>query len=315
MKRSRFSAAAGAAAVFSLVTFGCQPRSGAGAPASAAPVPKPAGPLTLKQAERYVLKLVNHDRGEHGLSAVTWDDTAARAGRRHAEDMSRRGYTAHWGSDGSVPEQRYTEAGGTDMVQENAACFFDGQTRKLDPNPRFSAALLQQIESAFMNETPPNDGHRKNILKASHNRFGVGLAKPVGIDQPCMSQEFVDDYGSYGSLPRHVHVGQSIVVKGTLDKSVQFGGVGLARIAAAHPLTARHLNSTSVYPVPAPYVMYFPAGFKTPKPVSVSGRSFHIRLKLDDAGRPGRYEVSVWAKHRGDKDLTMVSLRTVDVTK
>jgi uncharacterized protein YkwD len=315
VKRSPFSTAAAVAVAFSLFVVGCRPDADAGPPASAAPVPAPKGPLTLEQAEHYVLKLVNHDRGEHGLSAVTWDDTAAHAGLRHAEDMARRGYTAHWGSDGSVPEQRYTEAGGEDMVQENAACFFDGQARKLDPNPRFSPALLQQIESAFMNETPPNDGHRKNILKTTHNRVGIGLAKPVGIDQPCMSQEFVDDFGDYGSLPRHAHVGQSIVVKGTLDGAVQFGGVGLARVALAHPLTARHLNSTSVYPVPAPYVMYFPAGFKTPKPVSLSGRSFHITVKLDDAGRPGRYEVSVWAKHRGEKDLTMVSLRTVDVDK
>lgn len=276
-------------------------------------MPRPKGPLTLEEAEHYVLKLVNRDRGEHGLSAVRWNETAARAGRRHAEDMARRGYTAHWGSDGSVPEQRYTEAGGEDMVQENAACFFDGQRRKVDPNPRFDAAALEKIESAFMNETPPNDGHRKNILKSTHNLLGIGLAKPVGISQPCMSQEFVDNYGSYGRLPRHARVGQTITVKGMLDHPVQFGGVGLARIEPAHPLTAEHLNSTSVYAVPAPYALYFPAGFKTPKPVAVKGRSFHIDLRLDDRGMSGRYEVSVWGKYPGDKDLTMVSLRTIEV--
>ena len=74
----------------------------------------PKAPMNLEQARRYVLALVNHDRAEHGLAPVVMDDAASRAGQRHAEDMARVGYTAHWGSDGSVPEQRYSEAGGSD---------------------------------------------------------------------------------------------------------------------------------------------------------------------------------------------------------
>jgi len=46
---------------------------------------------------------------------------------------------------------------------------------------------------------PPNDGHRKNILKKWHTKFGVGIAVPVGIQQPCMSQEFVDEFDAWAS--------------------------------------------------------------------------------------------------------------------
>jgi len=75
--------------------------------------------------------------------------------------------------------------------------------------------------------------------------------------------------------------------------------------------TAEELNRTSTYPVPPPDVAYFPAGFKTPKPVNVDGRRFHIDLRLGDQG-PGRYEVSIWGRYPGKgNELGMVSLRTV----
>ena len=260
-----------------------------------------------------MLALVNYDRGRHGLAAVEWDETAAQAGQRHAEDMAKNGYTAHWGTDGSVPEQRYTESGGVHFAQENAACFFDGVVRELDPNPMFDPKLLEQIESAFINEKPPNDGHRKNILKPWHNGLGVGFAKPVGIDQPCMAQEFVDEYGTYDGIPREARVGQSIRVAGEATPPVQFGGVGVARIEPPKATPAEELNQTSSYAVPEPYVIFFPKGFVTPKPVAVEGNKFHIDVELSDGGKPGRYQLSVWGKYPGSEDLVMTSLRTITV--
>lgn len=272
---------------------------------------RPSGPVDLGEARAYVLSLVNRDRAEAGLGPVVRDEIAERAGQRHVEDMVKSGFTAHWGSDGSVPEQRYTEAGGEHFVQENAACFFDGEARELDPSPTLDPAALEQIESAFIHEQPPNDGHRKNILKKWHTKLGVGLAKPVGIDQPCMAQEFVDEYGEYEGLPQKAKVGQRIGVAGTVSKPAEFGGVGLAKIDLAKPLAPSHLNTTSTYPVPDPYVLYFPEGFKTPKPVKLVGNRFSIDVSLDQG--PGRYEVSVWGRYPGNDAFVMISLRTIHV--
>jgi uncharacterized protein YkwD len=277
------------------------------------PVERPGGPLALADARSYVLSLINRDRAAAGLEPVELDPTAERAGQRHVEDMVRNGFTAHWGSDGSVPEQRYSEAGGQHFVQENAACFFDGEQRELDADPRFDPVELEKIESAFINETPPNDGHRKNILKPVHKLVGIGLAKPRGIKQPCMAQEFVDAYGEYEPLPAQARVGQTLRLAGEVREPVEFGGVGISRLDPAQGLSARHLNETSVYPVPEPHVLYFPAGYKTPKPVQVNGRSFSIDVPLDDGGRPGRYGVSVWGRYPGSEALVMVSLRVISV--
>lgn len=286
----------------------CAPRQSNPEPA---PLDRPSGPLTQQQAERYVVQLVNRHRAAHQLEPVAWDEVAAQAARRHAADMTRVGFTAHWGSDGSVPEQRYSEAGGRHLVQENAACFFDGVPRELDPNPSYDAAQLERIEDAFYDELPPNDGHRTNILKRWHTGLGVGLAKPVGIAQPCMTQEFTDNYADLSELPTSAQRGQSIRVAGEVKTPVTFGGVGLGRVDPAKPMTAAELNQTSTYAMPAPDTLYAPEGYVTPKPVKLDGAKFEIELPLGK--QPGRYMVSVWGRYPGADELVMISLRSITV--
>jgi uncharacterized protein YkwD len=282
-------------------------------PALAVPaLAAPKGLLNLEQARKYVLAMVNRDRAAYGLAPVALDEAATRAGQRHAEDMARAGYTAHWGTDGSVPEQRYSEAGGTDFVQENAGCLADGKARSLEAVPRFEAQQLERVEHAFMDEKPPHDGHRKNILKASHSALGLGIAKPSNTDLACLSQEFVDDYGDYGALPKTARAGASVRIEGDVKGNVMFGGVGIARIDLAQPLTASYLNTTYVYAVPSPRDLYFPKGFVTKKPVALNGKHFSIDVPLGAAGESGRYEVSIWGKFPGGSDqLDMVSLRVI----
>jgi uncharacterized protein YkwD len=280
------------------------------APPGPAPVVRPNAPVGLDAAREYLLAIVNRDRKAEGLAPVVIDETANRAGQGHAEDMARFGYTAHWGTDGSVPEQRYTEAGGEHLVFENAACFFDAERRELDPDPHFSAESLDRIQKAFMDEVPPNDGHRKNILNPRHTHVGFGVARPVGIDQPCLTHEFVDHYGEYSTLPKHARRGQKLEISGEVKAPVVFGGVGIAHDPRPRPISPSELNQTSTYRMPTPYATFFPPGFVTPKPVKFDGKHFSLDLTLSRG--PGRYSVSIWGRFPGAGDeLTMTSLRTV----
>jgi len=272
--------------------------------------------LSLPEARRYMLQLINRDRASMGLGPVELDEgPPTKGGQAHAEDMAKNGYLGHWGSDGSVPEQRYTEAGGADMVMENASCFTDEQRRTLDAQAMVDVKNLDQAEDMFFHEQPPNDGHRKNILKPWHKRVGIGIAQPQAtpteIPVPCIAQEFVDPYGAYTAVPASMRVGDTLHVEGTITTPATFAGVGLARVDAPRPLTVSELNRRRSYPVPAPYQMYWPPGFQTPIPIQVSGNRFAVNLPLSDGGRAGMYEVSVWASVPGTRDLTMVSLRTI----
>ena len=289
----------------------------AGASPGAAARP-PRGLLTLDGARRYMVQLVNRDRASMGLAPVELDEgPPTRAGQGHAEDMAHLGYLGHWGTDGSVPEQRYTQAGGTDMVLENASCFTDERTRPLDAQPGIDPRNVEQTEDMFFHEQPPNDGHRKNILKPWHRKVGIGVAQPVAtpteIPVPCFAQEFVDAFGSYGAVPAQMRVGEALRVTGAVAAPATFAGVGLARVDAPAPVAVPELNRRRSYPVPAPYQMYWPPGFQTPIPVQVSGGRFAVTLPVSDGGRPGMYELSVWAQVPGTKDLTMISLRTIQV--
>src|ERR1041384_2619144 len=87
----------------SLALAGCSPHRGTNPPKV---VPRPSAPAANDEAVGYMLTLINRDRGAAGLSAVELDPVASIGAERHARDMAAHGFTAHWGSDGSVPEQR-----------------------------------------------------------------------------------------------------------------------------------------------------------------------------------------------------------------
>lgn len=284
-------------------------------PAASANVTPTTGKLTLAQARRYMLELINRDRRTMGLGPVELDEGApTQSAERHARDMALNAFLGHWGTDGSVPEQRLTEAGGADMVLENAFCITDEKKRELDGDPRIDASEVERAEGMFFNEVPPNDGHRKNILKPFHKRVGIGfgLAKPSGneILVPCISQEFVDVLGTYDPIPRSVKAGSKLHVAGTLVKEVQMGAVGIAKLETPKVLSTSEANKRRAYPVPKPDVMYWPKGFVTPLPVAVDGQHFSIDLPVPG---PGFYEISVWGKRPGDTDYATVSLRTLRV--
>jgi Cysteine-rich secretory protein family len=271
-----------------------------------------------------MVELINRDRASQGLAPVVLDSgPAAQAGQAHAEDMARHGYLGHWGTDGSVPEQRFTEAGGVDMVLENASCFTDEKERAVDREPRIDPKSIELAEDLFFHEKPPHDGHRLNILGAWHTRVGIGLAQPVAtpseIPTPCITQEFVDPYGAYAPVPRAVSVGDVLHVRGSVHAPASFAGVGLARVDAPAPLPVPELNRRRSYPVPAPYQMYWPPGYQTPIPVQVTGDRFAVDVPVSDRARPGMYELSVWANVPGrvagaPAMLVMVSLRTIQAT-
>lgn len=267
-----------------------------------------------------MLGMINRDRATQGLTPVTLDEGPAQvSGQRHAEDMAKNGFLGHWGTDGSTPEQRHTEAGGADMVLENASCVDDLKKRTLEVDPWVPESAIAHAEHLFFDELPPNDGHRKNILRPHHTRVGIGIALPVSTDTeigvPCFTQEFVDGYGTYTALPKTAKVGAVVHVEGTIQGPATFGGVGLARAVSPEPITPAEANKRRSYPVPSPYQMYWPKGFVTPIPVEVTGNTFRVDVPLSDQGKAGLYEVSVFGKLPGMTSHGILGVRTIVVTK
>ena len=249
-----------------------------------------AGPkwLEYSEAQRFVLGLINRDRKQAGLSPVVLDAAASKAGCARRDMAGMVHLPRHDGSTRSS----VSEVGQPSFKNTQRACRILGAP--LDEK-HASTAKLAALHQMFMAEVPPNDGHRRNVLKPLHNRVGIGLAQPATVAQPCLAQEFVDDYGEYEPLPRELPA--TLRVAGSVSAPLVFGGVGIGRTPLPKPLPRERLNG-SRYRIPAPDTVYFPAGFKTPKPVKVSGRQFSIDLDLGPKPPAGSYAVTICAKTR-----------------
>lgn len=123
-------------------------------------------------SEETMLDLVNIERKQRGIREVLPDPQLTDVGRRHCEDMFRRGYFSHNTPEGLTPFDRMTNAG--------ISFTFAGENLALAPNVELAHKGLMQSK-----------GHRENILQANFGHLGVG-AIDSGVYGIMFCQEFKD---------------------------------------------------------------------------------------------------------------------------
>lgn len=281
-------------------------------------------PLNLEQARAYMLELINRDRAAKDLVPVALDEAATTAAQRHAEEMAAEQYMSHYNLAGKSPNQRYTEAGGTGYSRENVYLsttrYVGAKDDESDSRlplvaaPAFSRREIEEIESSYVNETPPNDGHRKNVFAPEHTHVGIGLARAAGREGRTLAnaQEFVDRYADADPIPASVAVGAEVRVTG---KTV--GGARLRSLSVAHaplpaPLTRAQASAIHSYSVPAADATFWPPPYRSARPVRLSpDGAFESTIPLGLRSGPGLYYIGIWVEVNG-RDL-LASLRTVVV--
>lgn len=277
--------------------------------------------MGLAEARDYLLSLINADRSAAGLKPVALDPIATAAGQKHAEEMAVQKYLSHWNREGKLPDQRYTEAGGTDAVSENV--FLDyrwsihepTEPLELDLEPRFTKKEIEDLEAAFFNQRPPYDNHRKNILNPTHNRVGLGLAKAVKENAVSFanSMEFVNHVSDLDPLPRQARVGEKLTISGKLPTGYSFRSISVSRDEPNRPTTIEELKKTRHYRTPADFVTYRREAFDSPRPVRVtSDGRFSVEITLSDDNQPGVYFVTITAADP-DERLVTASRRAIIV--
>lgn len=137
------------------------PETPAASPPTATPLPQPAPPPSdVAALPGAIFHLINAQRAQHGLPPLAWNATLARAAQRHADECYTRGRCGHTGADGSTMKERIIREG-YDPVRWSE-CW----------------AWYRTPEEAiyfWMNETPPNDPHRRTILSTWLTEVGVGV--------------------------------------------------------------------------------------------------------------------------------------------
>lgn len=279
--------------------------------------------LTREQAINYALKLVNRDRAKFGLKPLSVDPIATAAGQRHADEMAQFGYLSHWDIAGKKPIQRYSECGGTDYASENIGLTATHSPKtqasrsifRLNPEHIFLSTNLDELENDFMNEKPPNDGHRQQILDPMHNRLGIGVSfsELEGQSRITIAQEFVNHFGEFESFPSTLKRKTTFTVTGTLPKQINLDEVKIEKEPIPQPKTAAQLDNgprSSVY-TGLPILEYFPGKDANLKVWTDHEQTkFSVNVQVDDNWESGLYYISIWAKKRGEKNRILISART-----
>jgi len=121
-----------------------------------------------------VWQLINQERTQHGLKPLTYNDRLALAAQRHAEDCAQRGYGGHVGSDGAKLRERLKRV---------------GYKKKWITESWAWALSPQRAVFMWLDETPPDDPHRRMLLSSNLKEVGVGIAASNG------GYYFIADFG------------------------------------------------------------------------------------------------------------------------
>jgi uncharacterized protein YkwD len=210
----------------------------------------------LPLAREQLLKMVNTERADAGLSQLKLDEFAGEVANRHARDMVKGGFLNHFGSDGLKPYYRYGLAGGTDAVQENCSSAEDiGSV-----SPLRVLNDLHDMHQSMIDEVPPKDGHRKTILLPFHTHVGFGIAlqsRSLRLDELYLARYLQFD---------------PFVTKATPKSTVTLTG---------KHLTSNHfLFSVDVCFEPAPGPLSVGWLRQNPRPISLPDAFVHLRPKV-----------------------------------
>lgn len=123
-------------------------------------------------AEAAMLKLINRERANHDLPALTLNTKARAVARAYSTDMFARGYFSHLSPEGKTPFERL-KAGG---VKYGSA----GENLALAPT-------LALAHDGLMK----SPGHRANILSPDYRAVGIGIVDG-GLYGLMVTQNFTD---------------------------------------------------------------------------------------------------------------------------
>ena len=246
-------------------------------------------------AREQLLRMVNEERSQAGLGTLELDDLACKVATDHAVDMSKGEFLSHWGSDGRKPYHRYSFAGGTDAVQENASAADNIQSLA----PTGVLKDLHDMHLSMLNEKPPNDGHRRTILFPVHTHVGFGIALQ-GFHLR-LAELYVAKYVRVDPIPQRVKPKQSVLFSGrVLNPENELAGVDVYYEPLPTPPQIEWLRVARSYGMPDERESFqprLPAGLLYTDGTKgeiemLAGRNFRVRVPLSRI--PGINTIMVW---------------------
>ena len=215
---------------------------------ASAPQKAPGIDTFVRSLKGEVIRQINRDRAQYGLSPVAYDELAAMVGDWHCRKMLAEGYVSHWDRRGTKPYYRYAQRGGNDFHAENISF---SKFSSSDPTAHINVRqTILRDHAKMLGEQPPNDGHRRTILNPHHTHVGIGLA----FDQHrvVMAQEFLSRYVRFDPSPlRKAKLKDRVEVSGyVLDAGHRVRSITVLYEPLPPPMSVEALNRTASYTLP-----------------------------------------------------------------
>lgn len=258
----------------------------------------------LREFRLRLVEVINRDRKAAGLNPVEFSQEISLIADEHCREMLREDYISHWDRAGRKPYMRYSLAGITAFTSENIWSLWSS---KLDTS---SGELWRQLlagHRSFVEERPPNDGHRQSVLAPHHTHVGIGLAfDGRGIR---MMEVFSARHAQLKPLPLRATLQDRLKIEGRVtDGSLRVFGVEIFYEPLPRAMSRAELRATYSYSLPDEVSMQRPRldegiyvdGTKGTILVESAG-TFSLALPFWKNG-PGVYSVGVWLQEkRGGK--------------
>jgi uncharacterized protein YkwD len=279
--------------------------------------------LTLRDE---LVRLINRDRKQFGLSPVQLDPFASVVADNYCREQIRNGTSGHFTLDGQAPYMRYSFAGGNDGVSENAAAW--SATYHLSDRTLYE--MMRRSQQAMMTEVAPHDGHRRTILDPYATHVGIGLAWEGGEFR--LAQEFIRRYIDWSrALPRTASATDRVLCSGRPVRGYDIEAITVHYEPLPQTMAAVTANAIRSYSLPDRRREYLPR-LRSYSRLGRGGSIEEVRERYADGGRgdfqvaddgsfafavpfpdgPGVYTIVVWVRaHGGDEPIAAsdVSIR------
>jgi len=143
--------------------------------------------VSIPELESFTHQLINSERAKQGLHTLQFDGSIASIARNHSVDMARRGYFSHINPKGQDSTDRGTSVG-FDCIKDYGNYYTYGLAENIHQGWLSSSATYvnevplhdwntqQEIAVIAVEDWMNSREHRENILDASYDRTGIGVA-------------------------------------------------------------------------------------------------------------------------------------------
>lgn len=174
--------------------------------------------LSMPEAEKFALTVINEVRSAQGLNELVWDDLGYKIASEHVTDLSKRGAVSHQSSKGHNPDVRYSFAGGTDSLVESTVAF--PQAENLKPTRQLVVKMLETLYG--------RQDDREAMLFPHANGFAMAFQWTQDKSKLLCVTETLTKHGEMQPIPLEASVGDRIEVKGSVKEPYHFHKLTLA---------------------------------------------------------------------------------------